>query len=513
MLHPTKASNHFVFFFLAALFLVVGCGPSTKAFKGRDMKMGYCFDAAFHEPSHRLLVCAGPVGLHLFQIRQGEFHYLSTLLKGGYCRNIKIAGDKAFVADTRRGLVVLDLSTANPEIRWAQGRGGAMGLDIAGDRLLVAVGNKGLQVWSIAEPGPPRLVGQCRTSGEAWDVWSKDDHAFVADLKQGVTVVSLGDPKKPAVVGRALWDNDTSIAEIIRGENDTVCVAAGAQGLILLDVSTPRRPKVVGRYHTQTPLACAEGLSIRNGIVYLANARERSLEENGLIVLDVRDPSAPRVLGECNFLGWVEGVCVAGRYAFVTSTSSGVRLIDISDPAQPRLVDSFGPILEPLADDLLREPIRQEEKRILAEYQQGLAQIKRGQRIEDLSRPWRALLTLLTAERTGDLDLYGKVNPSNLAYMERVAAKGESWARADYEIHLRRVRVLTRPPQEGDVCPLYVGDRGDSEITDIEVFAYLQGNWRKLFNMGRAEADWRRGVPKALKKARQLLNSRSGQKQ
>jgi hypothetical protein len=47
------------------------------------------------------------------------------------------------------------------------------------------------------------------------------------------------------------------------------------------------------------------------------------------------------VLSKLPFEDWVEGVFVAGDYAFVTNTYSGVRSIDIRDLHHPSLVDHF----------------------------------------------------------------------------------------------------------------------------------------------------------------------------
>jgi hypothetical protein len=63
--------------------------------------------------------------------------------------------------------------------------------------------------------------------------------------------------------------------------------------------------------------------------------------ENGLRILDAGDPYHPSLLGQVSFLGWVEGVHVAGDYDYVANTWTGVRCIDIRDPTRPALVDTW----------------------------------------------------------------------------------------------------------------------------------------------------------------------------
>ena len=57
----------------------------------------------------------------------------------------------------------------------------------------------------------------------------------------------------------------------------------------------------------------------------------------GLHVIDVSDPVAPRIVGSGNTAA---GVAVAVGYAFVT-TGSAVFSIDVSDPTNPVVADTF----------------------------------------------------------------------------------------------------------------------------------------------------------------------------
>ena len=55
-----------------------------------------------------------------------------------------------------------------------------------------------------------------------------------------------------------------------------------------------------------------------------------------LVILDVSDPAHPAVVGRTGVLpGAVSGVAVAGDYAYVADQDSGLRIVDISNPATP----------------------------------------------------------------------------------------------------------------------------------------------------------------------------------
>ena len=57
---------------------------------------------------------------------------------------------------------------------------------------------------------------------------------------------------------------------------------------------------------------------------------------SGLQIVDVSDPSQPKLVGGCDTPGDTFGVYVKGNYAYVTDGSvGGLRIIDISDPTNP----------------------------------------------------------------------------------------------------------------------------------------------------------------------------------
>ena len=55
-----------------------------------------------------------------------------------------------------------------------------------------------------------------------------------------------------------------------------------------------------------------------------------------LVILNVSDVAHPVVVGQTDILpGVVEGVAVAGNTAYVADGSSGLRIVDVSNPAAP----------------------------------------------------------------------------------------------------------------------------------------------------------------------------------
>jgi hypothetical protein len=216
----------------------------------------------------------------------------------------------------------------------------------------VAAHGEGLEIFDISDPDSPVLLSTLQTSGYAWDVWAHDGFAYVADVDKGVSVVDVSSPAKPRRVGFVTWAERHPAAEIVRGEGNVIYVAAANHGLIVIDVSDPAHPVVASTYRP-IYIGDAEGLAVKDGTVYLAVGSSIRLEiqgeiiwevyaiENGLHIVDTTNPYSPSLMSKVNFLDWVEGVHVAGDFAYVANTGTGVRSIDIRDIEEPVLLDTF----------------------------------------------------------------------------------------------------------------------------------------------------------------------------
>lgn len=222
-----------------------------------------------------------------------------------------------------------------------------MGIHVDDSRAYLAVGNAdgyerpGIYIFNISNLDSPELIGYGNTQN-AWDVWTKDYYAFVADMSEGLTVLDLSVPSSPKKIANTKWE-ENSMAEIIRGEGDNVYIAAGKHGLIIVDIKDPYNPQVKGKFKSEHN-GFAEGLCVRNEIVFLANAHDFLSSENGLFVIDATELQNPQLMKKCTFQDWVEGVCLADNFLFITNTYSGVRSIDVRERDNPQLIDSYGAV-------------------------------------------------------------------------------------------------------------------------------------------------------------------------
>jgi Ca2+-binding RTX toxin-like protein len=62
---------------------------------------------------------------------------------------------------------------------------------------------------------------------------------------------------------------------------------------------------------------------------------------SGLQIIDISNPTTPTLKGNYNTSGWAWGVQVVGNYAYVADYESGLQIIDISNPTTPTLKGNY----------------------------------------------------------------------------------------------------------------------------------------------------------------------------
>jgi len=58
----------------------------------------------------------------------------------------------------------------------------------------------------------------------------------------------------------------------------------------------------------------------------------------GLDIIDISNPSAPVIIGNCDLPGYATYVALSGKYAYVANSTEYVQVVDISNPASPKKV-------------------------------------------------------------------------------------------------------------------------------------------------------------------------------
>jgi hypothetical protein len=255
---------------------------------------------------------------------------------------VAISGSYAYVACGSSGLEVFNL--ANPAAPALVGSyktaGYAFGVSVAGSYAYVADGASGLQIINISNPAAPSLAGAYNTPGTAWDVVVRAGTAYVAD-GNSLQLINVSNPSSPVFVGSMGVGYPDSIVKV-KVQNSTVYAASSAGGLLVINASTPSSPSLVA---TLPPAGASSASTISVAVsgtyAYLANYVA------GLGIVNVSVPSAPS-LTSC-LLDWFSGYKIATTPTLAVIagihyvdggllSSNGLRVLSIQSSSSPSVL-------------------------------------------------------------------------------------------------------------------------------------------------------------------------------
>ncbi len=112
--------------------------------------------------------------------------------------------------------------------------------------------------------------------------------------------------------------------------DETVYVAGGPEGLLVVDVSDPLDPMILAALDTPS---WAAGLALDGATGFVADV-------SSLEIVDLSDPGDPRPLGSVATPGDAVDVAVSSGFAYVADSGWGLRVVDVSDPESPFIVQT-----------------------------------------------------------------------------------------------------------------------------------------------------------------------------
>lgn len=344
----------------------------------------YIFDVAI--AGHYAYLAAGGSGLlvvdisdpaHPVEIRQYD--------TAGYVYGIAIEGNVAYLADAWAGVQIVNVANpASPaKISNQPTPGWALSVAVSGTLLFVGDGANGLRVVNVANTSAPYEVGNYAADGFARRLTTSGGQVYIADTLLGVLIVNPVNPASPQLVGAYSTLVDARRVTLSGGY---AYVAAGREGdLYAVDVSDPTHPLITnkldgggyaadvaisGNYAIlatfmdspnylwvadistpSTPVLSAvvplNSLVPENGAARQLAVQGNTLfvaDEFGLRIYDITSPTAIHHEGQLqldNSGQETVGVAVSGDYAYLADASSGVRIINITDPAHPTETSTF----------------------------------------------------------------------------------------------------------------------------------------------------------------------------
>jgi hypothetical protein len=154
-----------------------------------------------------------------------------------------------------------------------------------------------------------------------------------------VHAIATVEAAKGEVPAPLAWLSLPGGAVALAADGPLVAVAHGLYGVTLVDVGDPAAPIVVGEADTAGK---ASGVALVDGLLVVAD------RDAGLALFDVVDPAGPVLLATLPTTQEARDVAVVDGFAYVAAASGGLLVVDLADPAAPVLVASLTPFGEPI---------------------------------------------------------------------------------------------------------------------------------------------------------------------
>jgi hypothetical protein len=232
----------------------------------------------------------------------------------------------------------------------------------AGGKLYVPYGTAGLRILDVSSPSSPVLLSTIPLGGDSRDVIVKGNYAYVASLDSCVHVIDVTNAASPVYLKKII----TSRARGIALNGNYAYVATRDSGLVILNLTDPSTPvwsgnvkgldienvavegniiglsfyssisfyditdpvNPVAKGSTPTFTTGDEGFSIAGNFAYIPDG-------DSLKIFNIADLMNPKLISKIYTGGYGYITSVVGNYCYVASEATGIRTIDITNPAVP----------------------------------------------------------------------------------------------------------------------------------------------------------------------------------
>ncbi len=172
-------------------------------------------------------------------------------------------------------------------------------------------------------------VGQ--VEGNVQAVAARGDYLYLG-VGPSLVVVDISDPATPQTIGQvdlpSLGEGPLTpdVQEIILSDGYAY-VGAWGLGLCVVEVSEPSAPRVAG---------CTDFGGIQNELAL--SDSYAYVTGKPLRVVDVADPTTPYEAAQFRLEGEITDIAIADSYAYVAAGGGGMWVVDLSNPTAPREV-------------------------------------------------------------------------------------------------------------------------------------------------------------------------------
>lgn len=206
-------------------------------------------------------------------------------------------------------------------------------IHIVGNYALFAEKNIGLEIANFTDLTKMSVqVSTFRCGGFARKIVAQGDHAFVANERDGLSILDISNISQPTELGYLTDLDYKEIVDVIVAD-DYAYLSSSIDGLVVVDISNPANPTVV---HQNTSITV-------NRLCFYNNYLLAAGYADDVIVFDITDPENPSYVISYDFGSTVIDLFILDNYLYALEWFR-FSILDISNiysPAQKDYFDTF----------------------------------------------------------------------------------------------------------------------------------------------------------------------------
>lgn len=301
--------------------IVDGSNPAAPALVGQFTGAGgSCYELTFTADPD-LVYLAGLGGLFALNVANPAAPFVAGSAAVG--NSFSCASGPGFVVSAARFTGLHILSTNLDQVALLQNAGFAMKVAFDGNTLHVADLAGGVRLWNVTVPSAPALLAKVATDPNCQNLAVTGGRLYAVNSNNtgaGLVIADVSNPAAPVTL--STYDTGAGTMDVDVGGSLAV-LANGFGGLRTVDVGNPAAPMLLG----DLPLgANTFGVALQANVAFVATFG------GGMFAVDVADPAAMTIL-DTEAWGFLNALDVHDGYAWVADGQAGLRIVDISDPA------------------------------------------------------------------------------------------------------------------------------------------------------------------------------------
>lgn len=258
----------------------------------------------------------------------GEFNGATTVV------SVAVKDNIAFLADEIQGLIAVNIADkTNISVlgTYQDADESVYDVLIRDNHAFLAHGRAGFKIVDISDPTNMVAVGAYDDGGTIWSLFIDNNIVYSVDRTSGIEILDISDLANPVEISQY----DGHPFDVFVMENYAYIAAGISAGLEIVNLKDIENPRKVAEID--------EGIEDAVGIVVSGKYAYLATRDTGIKVIQISNPNRPKIVGQYKDLGsgraW--DVKLDNRFLYVADEKDGVEILDISDPTNPKEIAQY----------------------------------------------------------------------------------------------------------------------------------------------------------------------------